>query len=79
MTAQLFIQTIERAHHYGITTLDTIERIALLQLREGAIELPLADLDQTYSQRPAYQEGALTDLPDLSLYQNPPDPDQAHE
>jgi transposase len=75
MTAPLFMKSIERAHHYGITTLDTIERIALLQLREGAAELPLADLDETYRQRPAYQEGALTDLPDLSLYQNPPDPD----
>jgi hypothetical protein len=75
MTARLFIQSIERAHHYGITTLDTIERIALLQLREGALELPLADLDETYRQRPAYQEGALTDLPDLTVYENPPGQD----
>jgi transposase len=79
MTARLFIQSIERAHHYGITTPDTIERIALLQLREGAVELPLADLDETYRQRPAYQEGALTDLPDLSLYQDPPSQDPDHE
>jgi len=75
MTLELFLKSIQRAHHYGITTLDTIERIALLQLREGAAELPLADIDEAYRQRPAYQEGALTDLPDLSLYQNPPDPD----
>jgi transposase len=75
MTAPLFLKSIERAHHYRITTLDTIERIALLQLREGAAELPLAEVDDALHQRPAYQEGALTDLPDLSLYQDPPDPD----
>jgi hypothetical protein len=74
MTAPLFRKSIERAHHYRITTLDTIERIALLQLREGAAELPLAEVDEALHQRSAYQEGALTDLPDLSIYQNPPDP-----
>ena len=74
MTAPLFLKSIERAHHYRITTLDTIERIALLQLREGAAELPLAEVDEALHQRSAYQEGALTDLPDLSIYQNPPDP-----
>jgi hypothetical protein len=82
MTAPLFLKTIQRAHHYRITSLDTIERIALLHLREGAAELPLAEVDEALDQRPAYQEGALTDLPDLSIYQDPPDPDplgQDHE
>ena len=74
MTVPLFQKVIQRAHHYRITALDTIERIALLQLREGEAQMPLADLDETYRQRPAYQEGALTDLPDLSVYQDPPDP-----
>ncbi len=45
MTAPLFIKSIERARRYGITTLETIERIALVQMREGAAELPLADVD----------------------------------
>lgn len=82
MTAPLFLKSIQRAHHYRITSLDTIERIALLHLREGAAELPLAEVDEALDQRPAYQEGALTDLPDLSIYQDPPDPDplgQDHE
>jgi transposase len=74
MTPGLFLKVIQRAHHYRISTLDTIERIALLQLREGAAEWPEAQLDETYRQRPAYQEGALTDLPDLSRYQDPPQP-----
>jgi transposase len=78
MTPELFLKVVERAHQYRIHSLPTIERIALLQLREGQAELPLAEVDETYLQRPAYQEGALTDLPDRSLYQDPPaqDPPQ---
>jgi transposase len=79
MTAPLFLKSIQRAHRYRITTLETIERIALLHLREGAAELPLAEVDEAFQQRPAYQEGALTDLPDLSIYQNPDPPDPDHE
>ncbi len=80
MTSQLFLKVIQRAHRYRITSLHTIERIALLQLREGEAQLPLAELDETYRQRPAYQEGALTDLPDLSLYHPPPPPPESdHE
>jgi transposase len=67
MTSPLFLKVIQRAHRYRITSLQTIERIALLQLREAEVQLPLAEFDETYRQRPAYQEGALTDLPDLPL------------
>jgi len=65
------VPRIQRALRYRITTLETIERIACLHLREGAAELPLAEDDEAFRQRPAYQEGALTDLPDLSIYQDP--------
>jgi transposase len=71
MTPALFIQSVQRAHHYRITNLESLERIALLYLRESDAELPLADIDESFLQRAAYQEGALTDLPDLSLYQEP--------
>jgi transposase len=72
MTPELFLKVIERAHKYQIDSLQTLERIALLLLREGQAELPLAEVDEDYLQRPAYQEGALTDPPDLSRYQEPP-------
>jgi transposase len=75
MTAELFLKVILRAHQYRIESLETIERIALLQLREGQAELPLAEVDEAYLERPAYQEGALTDLPDLSIYREPHAPD----
>jgi hypothetical protein len=73
MTAALFIKSVQRAHHYRIANLESLERIALLYLRESDTELPLADVDESFLQRAAYQEGALTDLPDLSTYQQSQD------
>jgi transposase len=76
MTPALFIKSVQRAHHYRITNLESLERIALLYLRESDAELPLAQIDESFLQRAAYQEGALTDLPDLSTYQEPEEPEE---
>ena len=62
----LFLRTIERAHRYHITSLETLERIALLHLDDTALPDPVVDPD--LEKRPAYQEGSLTDTPDLSRY-----------
>lgn len=62
----LFVRTVERAHRYHITSLETLERIALLHLDDTALPDPLVDPD--LEKRPAYQEGSLTDTPDLSGY-----------
>jgi transposase len=62
----LFLRTIERAHRYRITSLETLERIALLHLDDTALPEPLVDPD--LEKRPAYQEGSLTETPDLSRY-----------
>ena len=70
MTPELFVKSVQRAHRYRINSLQTIERIALLHLREGTAELPFAELDEAFRQRSAYQEGSLTDPPDLSIYQD---------
>lgn len=75
MSVDLFIKSLERARKYRITSLETIERIALLYLKEGIGELPLAQVDEAFREREAYQEGSLTEPPDLSLYQDPPEPD----
>jgi transposase len=74
MTPELFSQSIERAAKYRIEDIQTIERIALLQLQQGTDLLPLAQVDDLFTQREAYLEGALTDAPDLSIYQDPQDP-----
>lgn len=62
----LFVRTIERAHRYQITSLETLERIALLLLDDTALPDPLVDPE--LEKRPTYQEGSLTDTPDLSRY-----------
>jgi len=68
MTEALFIASIERAHKYRITDIGTIERIAALNMTQGAPALPFAQVDEDFRQRDTYQEGRLTDAPDLSIY-----------
>ena len=62
----LFLRTIQRAHRYQITSLETLERIALLHLDDTALPDPWVDPE--LEKRPTYQEGSLTDTPDLSRY-----------
>jgi transposase len=62
----LFVRTLERAHRYQITRLETLERIALLLLDDTALPDPVVDPE--LEKRPAYQAGSLTDTPDLSRY-----------
>ena len=45
-----------------------MERIAVLLLREGQGELPTVYVDEAYKQSDTYQEGSLTDAPDLTQY-----------
>ena len=74
ISLELLSQSLERARKYQITRLETVERIAWLYLQPGAAELPLLPVDETLQEREAYQEGAVTDPPDLSRYQDPPSP-----
>ena len=69
MTPELFVRSVERAHRYRITSLATLEKIALLHLKEGLGELPSPPVDESFRERPAYLEGSLTDFPDLSQYE----------
>jgi len=69
MTSELFVQSIERALRYRITSVETIERIALLSMTQDAQILPDADVDEDFQQREAYLEGRLTDAPDFSIYE----------
>ena len=70
MTHALFLQSIERAHKYKITDIATIERIAALNINQGARSLPFSEIDEDFRRRDTYMEGRLTDLPDLSIYEN---------
>src|SRR5436309_1236677 len=69
LTPALFLSVVERALRYGITDLATLERIARLLLRQGGeMPLPGAEVDESFQDREAYQQGRLTDAPDFSSY-----------
>jgi transposase len=71
MSVQLLGQTLERARKYRITDLQTLRNIAWLYLQQGPGQVPLAEIDDAFRQREAYQEGSLTDPPQLPLEQDP--------
>ena len=73
MTLALFVKSLERAYKYRITSIETIARIAALYLSEGTDALLETEIDETFQEREAYQEGAFTDSPDLSIYDNTDD------
>jgi transposase len=68
MPDSVFIQSIERALRYQITSIETVERIAVLHMTQDIPALPLVDVGEAYREREAYLEGSLTDAPDLSIY-----------
>ena len=71
MTPALFVRTMERALKYRIVDLETIWRIALMQVQDGLDTVSALDLDESFTEREAYQEGALSDEPDFSRYEDP--------
>ena len=78
--ATVLVQALGRALRYRVVHLDTLERIAWFCMSQEGHCLPDVDVDETYRQRPAYQEGCLTDEPDLSLYdQTVPDDDDTDQ
>jgi transposase len=74
MSVELFGQTVERARKYRITDLETLQNIAWLYLQQGPGQVPLVEIDAAFREREAYQEGSLTDPPEL-----PPDPEPADQ
>jgi AcrR family transcriptional regulator len=68
MSAELFVRAVARAHRYRIHDLRTLERIAQLYLQESPNPLPLPAIDESFRDRPAYQQGSLTETPNLSEY-----------
>jgi len=69
LASQLFIQTIKRAHRYRITDINTIERIAILLMKDTQALLPSVTVDENLSNRDSYRQGRLTDEVDLSVYE----------
>ncbi len=68
MSPELFSKTLQRGGQYRITSLETLERISVIYLNQDSGALPEVLVNEAYLQRPAYLEGAFTDPPDLSQY-----------
>jgi transposase len=68
MTPVVFIETLARALHYRITDLETLRRIARLSISQQEFQLSGVEVDESFRQREAYQQGHLTDAPDFGLY-----------
>ncbi len=71
----VFAQALGRALRYRILQIDTLQRIVWLCMTRGEACLPDAEVDESFRDRPAYQEGYLTDEPDLSQYDRTPEED----
>ncbi len=65
---EVFIETVKRALTYRITNIETVERIATLQLTAGNFQLPLPQIDRQLENRATYIEGCFADEVDLSIY-----------
>jgi transposase len=73
VTLIVFVEALGRALRYRVMHLETLRRIAWFCMsQERQPHLPYADVDESFRQRPAYQEGFLTDEPDLSIYDETP-------
>jgi hypothetical protein len=69
MTGALFLETIERALRFRIADIGTLRRIARLSAQHSQIALDFtAEVDDSFSHREAYEEGRLSEPPDLSIY-----------
>lgn len=69
MTGALFVQTLERALRYRIIDLGTLRRIARLSAQQGQMDLHFTvEVDDSFPERESYEEGRLSEAPDLSVY-----------
>jgi hypothetical protein len=69
-TLPLFAKAVKRALKYRIKSVDTIENIIRLLLRQSNYEMPLPEIDEAFTNRAAYLEGRFADEVDLSIYKN---------
>jgi len=68
MALPVFEKALRRALKYRITDLQTLERIAILQLQEGEYALPRVESSGEMEHRQSYREGCYTAEGDLAAY-----------
>lgn len=64
----VFAKALQRALKYRIKDINTIENIIRLLLRQSDYKMPLPQINEAFTNRPAYLEGRFADEVDLSIY-----------
>ncbi len=68
LAPSLFIKTVKRALKYRITDTKTVERIAILLMKEGNYDVPSVQIDREFTDRESYLDGRFATDVDLSIY-----------
>lgn len=70
ITLPLLIKTLERSLKYRIVDIETLERIAVLEMQKGNYQIPFPSVPiaKDYQERESYREGQWSDEVDLSGY-----------
>ncbi|KPA10817.1 integrase family protein [Candidatus Magnetomorum sp. HK-1] len=68
LTSVLFEKTISRALTYRIDDIETIERIAELQMKEANYSMPYIEIDELFKSRESFIEGRFSEDVDLAIY-----------
>lgn len=84
MSTPLFIKALNRALKYRVTDIETIERIAVLLMREGLVSdeykyrnsTEVVEIDENFQDRESYLEGRFSDEVDCSRYDKMMDEDE---
>ena len=69
MSQTLFLKTVERALHYHIDSITSVERIAEQLVRNEMQQLPDVPPADEYENRTSYQEGRFSSEADLKRYE----------
>jgi len=75
----VFAAALARALQYRVVHLETVRRIAWFCMSQAGAWMAEPEVDEDFRQRGAYQEGCLTDEPDLSGYDPPSQENKTEE
>jgi len=75
----VFVAALARALQYRVVHLETLRRIAWFCMSQSGAWMAEPEVDEAFRQRGAYQEGYLTDEPDLSGYDPPSREEETEE
>jgi len=72
LAQEVFVKVISRAQHYGVTDMETLERMAVYLLRDGPYD-SVVNEPEVAMDTDAHPELDVSDLPDLCKYDEQPE------